>query len=54
MDACVGMTGCPGSDDVEFTILSKRLAKSSMFLWNRNNGTVEMILNDEYLVCIFF
>ena len=42
LDACVAMTGCVGSDNVEFTILSTHASKSSMFKWNKD-GNVEVI-----------
>ena len=41
-EACVAMTGCFGSEDVHFTILSAHAADSSMFKWTRN-GNVEII-----------
>ena len=40
-EACVAMTGCPGSDDLEFTILSQH-SPQSMFTWLKN-GTVELV-----------
>jgi len=42
LDACVAMTGCVGSDNVEFTILSTHASESSMFKWNKD-GNVEVI-----------
>ena len=51
VNACVGMTGCPGSEDVEFTILSSRLTKSPLLKWYKDNGAVEMISLEK--VCIF-
>merc|ERR1719242_337872 len=42
--ACVGMTGCPESEDVEFTIMSSRLNGSPMFKWARN-GNVERVMH---------
>ena len=41
-EACVAMTGCFGSEDVHFTILSAHAEKSSMFKWAKN-GNVEII-----------
>jgi len=41
-EACVAMTGCPGSEDVEFTILSKNIQESPAFLWTKD-GSVELI-----------
>ena len=43
-DACVGMTGCPESEDVEFTIMSSRLNGSPMFKWARD-GNVERVMH---------
>merc|ERR1719242_1873114 len=42
--ACVGMTGCPESEDVEFTIMSSRLNGSPMFKWSRD-GNVERVIH---------
>ena len=47
-EACVAMTGCPGSDDVEFTILSNHATESPMFKWTKED-TVE-IIEHPYLV----
>jgi len=41
-DACVAMTGCIGSEDVEFTIMSTHATESPMFKWTRE-GRVEVI-----------
>ena len=41
-EACVAMTGCLGSEDVEFTILSKHAAKSNLLKWTKE-GNVEII-----------
>ena len=51
VEACIGMTGCPGSEDVEFTILSSRLTKSPLYKWYKDSGIVEMISIEK--VCIF-
>ena len=40
LDACVAMTGCPGIDDLDFTIMSKLLPNTS-FKW-RKDGQVEV------------
>ena len=50
-DACIGMTGCPESDDVEFTIMSSRLNGSPMYKWNRD-GNVEKIIHP-YMVKLY-
>merc|ERR1711899_88817 len=42
LEACVAMTGCVGSEDVEFTIMSARTTGSSMFKWTKE-GNVEII-----------
>ena len=42
-EACVAMTGCVGTDDVEFTIFSSH-SKSNIFKWTKN-GNVEVIDN---------
>ena len=39
--ACVAMTGCPGSNDLEFTIMSEHSAHST-FKWLKN-GNVEIV-----------
>jgi len=41
-EACVAMTGCAGSDDVELTILSDRMIGSHMFKWTKD-GDVEVL-----------
>ena len=41
-EACVAMTGCIGSEDVEFTIFSQHVVETNMYKWNRN-GTIELI-----------
>ena len=40
--ACLAMTGCPGVEDVEFTIFSQHLERSGMMKWNKD-GSVELI-----------
>ena len=41
-EACVAMTGCVGSEDVEFTIFSTHANESPMFKWTKD-GNVEII-----------
>lgn len=43
-EACLAMTGCIGSEDIEFTILSKHAPESGMFKWNID-GQVENLEN---------
>ena len=43
-EACLAMTGCVGSEDVEFTILSEHAPESGMFKWNID-GQVENLEN---------
>ena len=40
-DACIALTGCPGSDDLEFTIMSEH-SSDTKFKWNKN-GEVQVI-----------
>ena len=40
-DACVAMTGCPGSHDLEFTIMSEHSSHST-FKW-LTSGKVEVV-----------
>ena len=47
-EACVAMTGCVGSEDVEFTIMSEHATESPMFKWTKED-TVE-IIEHPYLV----
>merc|ERR1712223_1829032 len=42
VDACVAMTGCVGSEDVDLTILLTHAIGSSMFRWAKD-GKVEII-----------
>ena len=42
--ACVGMTGCPESEQVEFTIISSHLNGSPMYRWNQD-GNVEKVIH---------
>lgn len=41
-EACVALTGCPGDEDVDLTILSKHSTVTSMFKWNKD-GSVDII-----------
>ena len=40
-EACIALTGCPGSDDLEFTIMSEH-STDATFKWNKN-GEVQLI-----------
>ena len=40
--ACLAMTGCPGIEEVEFTIFSQHLERSGMMKWYKD-GSVELI-----------
>ena len=40
-EACIALTGCPGSDDLEFTIMSEH-SPDTMFKWTKN-GEVQVI-----------
>ena len=40
-EACVALTGCPGHDDLEFTIMSEH-AKAPIHIWKKD-GSVEVI-----------
>ena len=40
--ACVALTGCPGQDDVELTIMSSHATGSSLLKWNRD-GSIEIV-----------
>ena len=40
--ACVAMTGCPGVEDVEFTIFSKHATRSGAMKWNLD-GSVDIL-----------
>ena len=41
-EACVAMTGCLGSEDVHFTVLSAHASESSRFIWTKE-GSVEIL-----------
>ena len=49
-DACVAMTGCIGSEDVVFSIMSRHAEKSSNFVWTKDGHvqTVESEPNVSY------
>ena len=49
--ACVAMTGCLGSDNVEFTIMSKHAMDSNSFVWNKN-GAIHAIHSDPHVSTI--
>ena len=51
LTACVAMTGCIGSQDVQFTILSKHDPKSSTFKWTKD-GNVELMKVNMHLNCL--
>ena len=40
--ACVSLSGCPGSDDLHFTINSKNSGSSNMYIL-KNNAEVELV-----------
>ena len=42
LDACVALTGCPGQEDLDLTILSDHLTQSSLLKWYKN-GQVEYV-----------
>ena len=42
--ACVAMTGCPGQQDIELTIMSSHAEGNSLLKWNRD-GSVEVVPN---------
>ena len=65
-DACVAMTGCLGSDDVEFTIMSTHALGSNGFVWSKD-GDVHMVKSNQkvffysrifakivFLTCMYF
>merc|ERR1719447_1312868 len=47
-EACVAMTGCIGSEDVEFTILSTHSPKARAFKWTKE-GQVEILKQHDSL-----
>ena len=51
MTACVAMTGCPGEDDIEFTVLSKHNDGFYMYRWLKD-GTIEGVESDKSYVSI--
>ena len=50
-DACVAMTGCLGSDDVEFTIMSTHALGSNGFVWSKD-GDVHMVKSNQKVIFI--
>ena len=52
LTACVAMTGCVGSQDVQFTILSKHAPNSSTFKWTID-GNVELMKVNIYIIQVF-
>ena len=40
--ACVAMTGCLGSDDIEFTIMSTHAVGSAGYVWTKT-GEIHMV-----------
>ena len=50
-EACLAMTGCFGSEDVELTINSKYAPELGMFKWNLD-GTVENLKNPFKVVSV--
>ena len=45
-DACVAMTGCFGSDDIEFTIMSRHATGSTGFVWTKE-GEIHTVDGDK-------
>ena len=41
-EACVAMTGCPGYEDLDFTIFSSHAKDSPLFTWTKD-GHVEVV-----------
>jgi len=41
-DVCVAMTGCPGKDNLEFTIFSSHAKNGGLYRWNKD-GNVQVI-----------
>ena len=51
-DACVAMTGCFGSDDIEFTIMSIHSAGSTAFVWTKK-GEIHTVDSDKKVFYFF-
>ena len=51
-EACVAMTGCIGSEDLQFTIMSDHVTESSLLKWKKD-GSVEHI-KSPYRVFTFY
>ena len=47
-ETCVAMTGCVGSEDILFTIMSAHAPDSSHFLWNKE-GEAYTVEPDEFV-----
>ncbi len=47
--ACVAMTGCPGTEDVEFTIFSAHAHESPLYKWAKNGSVVA--IENPFNVC---
>ena len=47
-EACVAMTGCPGKEDLQFTILSQHALDSSMYVW-KQDGSIEVVAAPSHL-----
>ena len=45
-EACLAVTGCPGLEDVDLTILSEHAPGTGMFKWYKN-GRVENVYPNE-------
>ena len=52
-EACVAMTGCVGSDDVQFTIMSAHATDSPMYKWTKE-GIVEIIESPFKVIYLLF
>ena len=54
-EACVAMTGCPGSSDkMEITILSENVVDTYMYKWYPNGTVIPIIVEDPFTVCVTF
>ena len=48
-DACVAMTGCLGSDDVELTIMSTHAIGSNGFVWSKE-GDIHIVKSNQEVI----
>ena len=48
-DACVAMTGCFGSDDIELTIMSSHAVGSTGFLWTKEGVIHAVDVNEKVI-----